>query len=368
MVRMRAAGDPAHPQRREVADPEPPGADRAHDQHQQRDQEGGDADDHRQPQAPRRRGLVVAAAGVGEPGDCRTTTTPWSASAAVVRARSPGSSSANHSCVVAGRRRRARPRATASRFITTVPGREAGTRLSSPTRTAALVLAVQADAGEPSGVEVGGSGRDTSAGARVGSQAWDIETRSGPSLWTTTVSRSGAVDRGRTVPEAGSSYARPAAGRPEGRRSPARRTDDGAQREPAVDPGAGQGADPHRRDEAPVSRRTRRCRAAGAGSGRRARRTSCAASRRPVDEVEADRDRVRLPVDAARHEGGLLDVQGEPGPGHPDRSRGRRREPVPRGRGAGARREQRDPAEGVRHDGEGASLVGAGRRPPGRPG
>ena len=126
MVRSERAGDPAHPQRREVADPEPPGADRADDQHQQRDQEGGEADDDREPQAPRRRGLVVGPAGVGERRDAGHHDTVVGQGAAVVRARSRGVVGGEPRAAVVAPRERARPRAAASRFITTVPGRERG--------------------------------------------------------------------------------------------------------------------------------------------------------------------------------------------------------------------------------------------------
>ena len=62
----RPRRDAAHPQRREVAGAQPPAADRAHDQDQQRDQQRHGADQAGQLQAPRGRRLVVAAAGLGQ--------------------------------------------------------------------------------------------------------------------------------------------------------------------------------------------------------------------------------------------------------------------------------------------------------------
>ena len=144
------------------------------------------------------------------------TTTSWADSAYVVRARSVGA--------VVGEPQLG-PGAggtdvTARRDSVEVhhhgAGREAGTRGSCADADRRLVLGVQPDAGEPAGVRSGGSGRDTSAGARAGSQAWDIETSDGPLLWTTTVSRP-LPDR-RPGPDraaGGASIRRPAVGRPD---------------------------------------------------------------------------------------------------------------------------------------------------------
>ncbi len=84
----------------------------------------------------------------------------------------------------------------------------------------------------------------------------------------------------------------------------------------------------------------------------------------PVDQVETERHGVGLAVDPSRGERRVVGVDAELGPGEVDRGVARRRQAVPQGVGRRAAGEERDVAEGRRHDGERAGSVLAGRHHP----
>ena len=162
----RAARQAAHPQRREVAGAQPPAADRADQQHQQRDQERDHADQAGELQAPGGRRLVVPAAGrrpAGGAGD-RDAALVEGVGDVVVQRRVVVGEPHLH---LRGRRDQAAALQRSRGSATLVSGPEAGTRSSVPTCSASWYSPSRAVSGNRSGVPPGGMPPATRAGTSV---------------------------------------------------------------------------------------------------------------------------------------------------------------------------------------------------------